>query len=121
MLSRSSDTGRIPSGMLAAPMRLVGYVLIAALAFGCTAALPTRALAEKIRIGVPTLTADSAFFILALQKGYFAQEGLDVEVVSAGDRGVLRLRQSDARLQPRRKRVPPISDWERCCLSRGVR
>ncbi len=40
--------------------------------------------AEKIRIAAPTLTADSAFFIVAQQKGYFAEEGLEVEVLSAG-------------------------------------
>jgi NitT/TauT family transport system substrate-binding protein len=44
---------------------------------------PAEAAAEKIRIAAPTLTANSAFFIIALQKGYFADEGLEVEVVNA--------------------------------------
>jgi NitT/TauT family transport system substrate-binding protein len=44
----------------------------------------SAAAAERIRIAAPTLTADSAFFIIALQKGYFNEEGLNVEVLTAG-------------------------------------
>jgi NitT/TauT family transport system substrate-binding protein len=57
-------------------------VLIAALAAGIPA-LPVRA-AEPIKITIPTYTpADGAYFA-ALQKGYFAAEGLDVEFVFTG-------------------------------------
>lgn len=75
---------RIQNIACAASLYSAKSVFLVVLAFGCATLSSAQAFAEKVRIGVPTLTADSAFFVLALQKGYFAQEGLDVEVVSAG-------------------------------------
>lgn len=57
-------------------------LFISFFALGCTA-FQAPAVAEKIRVAVPTLTANSAFFIVALQKGYYAAEGLDVDAINA--------------------------------------
>ncbi len=48
------------------------------------ALLSGSAHAEKVRVAIPTASPGSAFFILALQKGYYAEEGLEVEAQVAG-------------------------------------
>lgn len=46
--------------------------------------LAAPASAQKVRVSHPTLAADQAYFFVALDKGYYKQEGLDVEVLQAG-------------------------------------
>lgn len=61
---------------------LIAAIAVAALCI-VTFAAPARA-AQSIKITLPTITpADAAYFIAA-QKGYFKEEGLDVELVFAG-------------------------------------
>ncbi len=52
------------------------------LLLGVVFAMPAQA--EKVRVAIPTASPGSAFFILALQKGYYAEEGLEVESQVAG-------------------------------------
>jgi ABC-type nitrate/sulfonate/bicarbonate transport system substrate-binding protein len=64
-------------------MKRGGALLLMALAaaWGRT---PAAAAAQKIKITLPTSDADNAAFLVAVQKGYFSAEGLDVELVFAG-------------------------------------
>ena len=65
------------------PRRTVIHALIAGAAGMMAAPLAARA-AQSIKITLPTTTpADAAYFVAA-QRGYFAAEGLDVELIFAG-------------------------------------
>ena len=47
--------------------------------------LPANAVAaENVRVAIPGLSPNSAFFMVAVQKGYFDEEGVKVEVIRAG-------------------------------------
>ena len=37
--------------------------------------------AEKARVAIPGLSPNSAFFMVAVEKGYYAEEGIEVEVI----------------------------------------
>ncbi len=56
--------------------------LVAALA-ATLAAAPARA-ADKVKVTIPVLIPAYAMYFLAADKGYFKDEGLDVEIVKAG-------------------------------------
>jgi ABC-type nitrate/sulfonate/bicarbonate transport system substrate-binding protein len=45
---------------------------------------PAAAAAQKIKISVPGVEGVGAAFYVAQEKGYFAAEGLDVELLIAG-------------------------------------
>ena len=46
---------------------------------------PAKAVAaENVRVAIPGLSPNSAFFMVAVQKGYFDAEGIKVEVIRAG-------------------------------------
>ena len=53
----------------------------ALLALGTT--IPAQA-ADKVKVTYPTLTTSFIFFFAAIDKGYYAEEGLDLDVVEAG-------------------------------------
>ncbi len=57
-------------------------LLIAACAAGVILTGPAEA-AEKIKVTYPTLTSSFIFFFSALSKGYYAEEGIEPEVVEA--------------------------------------
>ena len=57
--------------------------LLIALAFLAAVVSPSDA-AQKIIITVPAMEAEQGSFFIALKKGYFAAEGLDVELQEAG-------------------------------------
>jgi ABC-type nitrate/sulfonate/bicarbonate transport system substrate-binding protein len=46
--------------------------------------LAHSAKAEKARVAIPGLSPNSAFFMIAVEKGYYAEEGIEVEVIQAG-------------------------------------
>jgi len=62
-------------------LRLVAPSLagIAAAALIC---LPAHA-ADKVKVSYPTLTSSYIFFFSAIQKGYYKDEGLDLDVIEA--------------------------------------
>ena len=65
--------------------RTIAATLIA-LAMGLIAlgaSLPAHA-ADKIKVTYPTLTTSFIFFFAAIDKGYYTEEGLDLDVVEAG-------------------------------------
>jgi NitT/TauT family transport system substrate-binding protein len=66
-------------------MRRCGAVLAAALlAFAVSAPAASAAALQKIKITVPSVEASDAAYFVAAQRGYFKDEGLDVELVFAG-------------------------------------
>src|SRR6202011_5840929 len=44
--------------------------------------LPARA-ADKVKVSYPTMTSSYIFFFSAIQKGYYKDEGLDLDVIEA--------------------------------------
>src|SRR5581483_8082691 len=64
------------------PFRAIGK-LASSLVFGITLACSCSAWAEKVRVAIPGLSPNSAFFMVAIEKGYFAAENIDVDVVQA--------------------------------------
>src|SRR5262249_2447215 len=59
----------------------MGAALAAALLAGL--ALPAQA-ADKVRVSYPTLTSSYIFFFTAIDKGFYKEEGIDLEIVEAG-------------------------------------
>ena len=39
---------------------------------------------EKVRVAIPGLSPNSAFFMVALQKGFYSEEKIEIDVVQAG-------------------------------------
>jgi len=68
--------------MSANAMKPFGCLVLLALC-GALGAAPANA-AEKLRFSIPSLSANYAPSFIAMDKGYFAEEGLDVEFVNAG-------------------------------------
>src|SRR6202158_1884065 len=64
-----------------------GFGLIASAVLAISAAislgLPAHA-ADKVKVSYPTLTTSYIFFFSAISKGYYKDEGLDLDVVEAG-------------------------------------
>ncbi len=60
--------------------RLLGAVLPIVAAISASGA----AAAEKVRVAIPGLSPNSAFFMVALEKGYYREEDIDVDVIQAG-------------------------------------
>jgi ABC-type nitrate/sulfonate/bicarbonate transport system substrate-binding protein len=56
----------------------VTYAIVLATSF----ALPAHA-ADKVKVSYPTMTSSYIFFFSAIQKGYYKDEGLDLDVVEA--------------------------------------
>lgn len=48
------------------------------------AAATTASAADKVRMAIPGVSPNSAFFMVALEKGYYKEEGIDVDVLQAG-------------------------------------
>lgn len=55
-------------------------IALAACVFGCVPGYG----AEKVKVTYPTLTASFIFFFTAIDKGFYKEEGLDLDVVEAG-------------------------------------
>ncbi len=58
--------------------------LAAAAALAVGLALSPAQAADKVKVSIPVLIPAYAMFFLAVDKGYFAEEGLDVEIIKAG-------------------------------------
>ena len=56
---------------------------IAAALLALGTAVPAQA-ADKVKVTYPTLTTSFIFFFAAIDKGYYTEEGLDLDVVEAG-------------------------------------
>jgi NitT/TauT family transport system substrate-binding protein len=54
---------------------------VALLALGATASADA---ADKVKVTYPTLTTSFIFFFAAIDRGYYAEDGLDLDVVEAG-------------------------------------
>ena len=72
--------------MLGSSDRLSGMSgkFIAAFAFVTGILCSCSAHAEKVRVAIPGLSPNSAFFMVAVQKGYYAEEKIEVDVIQAG-------------------------------------
>jgi ABC-type nitrate/sulfonate/bicarbonate transport system substrate-binding protein len=66
-------------------MRYLRFVAPSLVAIAATALiwLPAHA-ADKVKVTYPTLTSSYIFFFSAISKGYYTDEGLDLDVVEAG-------------------------------------
>jgi ABC-type nitrate/sulfonate/bicarbonate transport system substrate-binding protein len=66
-------------------MRYLRFVAPSLVAIAATALiwLPAHA-ADKVKVTYPTLTSSYIFFFSAISKGYYKDEGLDLDVVEAG-------------------------------------
>jgi NitT/TauT family transport system substrate-binding protein len=66
-------------------MRYLRFVAPSLVAIAATALiwLPAQA-ADKVKVTYPTLTSSYIFFFSAISKGYYTDEGLDLDVVEAG-------------------------------------
>src|SRR5215467_14076980 len=56
---------------------------IAAALLALGTVLPAQA-ADKVKVTYPTLTTSFIFFFAAIDKGFYAEENLDLDVVEAG-------------------------------------
>src|ERR1700681_2666634 len=56
--------------------------LLAGIAAAALIGLPAHA-ADKVKVSYPTLTSSYIFFFSAISKGYYKDEGLDLDVVEA--------------------------------------
>ncbi len=63
---------------------MVARPLALAVALLCAAAGAAQAEAQKVKLSITAVAATSAPYFIAIDKGYFAHEGLDVEIVNAG-------------------------------------
>jgi NitT/TauT family transport system substrate-binding protein len=72
--------------MLGFADRLSGMAgkFIVAFTFGVGVICSQAAHAEKVRVAIPGLSPNSAFFMVALQKGYYSEEKIEIDVVQAG-------------------------------------
>jgi len=61
-------------------MRKIGLLAAVALLLGN---LPAHA-ADKVRVSYPTLTSSYIFFFTAIDKGFYKEEGIDLDIVEAG-------------------------------------
>jgi ABC-type nitrate/sulfonate/bicarbonate transport system substrate-binding protein len=55
---------------------------LAGMAAAVLLCLPAHA-ADKVKVSYPTMTSSYIFFFSAIQKGYYKDEGLDLDVVEA--------------------------------------
>ena len=69
--------------MIARQMFLSAVALAVACVAAAVSASPAAA-ADKVRIGIPGLSPNSAFFMVAVEKGYYKEEGIEVEALMAG-------------------------------------
>lgn len=63
-------------------MKRLSQVMVVALVL-VTGLAPAHA-AEKVKVSIPVMIPAYAMYFLALDKGYFKDEGLDVEIIKAG-------------------------------------
>ena len=64
--------------------RFAAAMAAALLAFAVSVPAANAAGLQKIKITVPSVEASDAAYFVAAQRGYFKDEGLDVELVFAG-------------------------------------
>src|ERR1700690_2516703 len=69
-------------------MRYTRFVALslAGMAAAALIGLPAHA-ADKVKVSYPTLTSSYIFFFSAIQKGYYKDEGLDLDVIEAAGGG----------------------------------
>src|SRR6266403_5899587 len=74
------------------------WLLLAAVLFGLMICLPlVHAQIQKVRISISSRSNTSVSFYVAVSKGFFRDEGMDVEIIQANPRlGVMALMNGDA-------------------------
>jgi NitT/TauT family transport system substrate-binding protein len=70
----TKQAGHLRRGLRCLPAALGALALL----------VQTATAADKVRMAIPGVSPNSAFFMVALEKGYYKKEGIDVEVLQAG-------------------------------------